>query len=83
MRAYGRDRDQAEAIGPRSSKPTRTERVIQHANRMWTVREVVDPTTRAPVLIFSSDGLARRVRVYPPHWRNLSDDDLYRLSWSR
>ena len=33
-------------------------------------------------LIFASDSVVRRVRQFPPHWRNLSDDELALLSWS-
>jgi len=32
-------------------------------------------------LIFSSDDVMRRVRVYPPNWIDLPDDDLIALSF--
>ena len=32
-------------------------------------------------LIFASDSAVRRVREYPVHWLQLSDDDLIALSW--
>ena len=32
-------------------------------------------------LVFESDGFVRRVRVYPRNWRELSTEDLLRLSW--
>ena len=34
-----------------------------------------------PSLVFESESTVRRVRAYPPNWRNLSDDDLFALSW--
>lgn len=61
------------------SGPERTFLVDGH---VWTVREAVDPVTRTRSLIFSTDGLARRVRKYPPNWRELSSDELRALSWS-
>lgn len=59
--------------------PERTYVIKGHA---WTVCEVVDPITLTPVLIFTSAGVGRRVRNYPPNWRNLSGDELQTLSWS-
>ena len=50
--------------------------------RTWTVREAVDPTTHTRVRIFTSDRVGRRVRHYPPNWRELSATDLHALSWS-
>lgn len=32
-------------------------------------------------LIFASDSVVRRVREYPAHWLQLSDEDLIALSW--
>ena len=32
-------------------------------------------------LIFSSDSAVRRVRDYPAHWTELSDEELIALSW--
>jgi hypothetical protein len=49
----------------------------------WTVQEVIDPMTSTPVLIFSGPGVGRRVRNYPPNWRDLPAEQLYKLSWSR
>lgn len=48
----------------------------------WSVREVVDPITLSPVLIFTSVGVGRRVRHYPTNWRDLSSDELHAVSWS-
>ena len=33
-------------------------------------------------LIFASDDAVRRVWVYPPRWRTMSDGELEALSWS-
>jgi hypothetical protein len=49
---------------------------------VWTVREAIDPITQTPVLIFTSDRVGRRVRLYPANWRELSDKELHGLSWS-
>jgi hypothetical protein len=48
----------------------------------WTVREELrNPTHRS--LVFENTKVARRVRQFPPNWRELSDEQLYALSWSR
>jgi hypothetical protein len=51
----------------------------------WWVYE--DERTEAPfygpALLFKGDHIARRIREYPKHWRELSDEALYALSWSR
>ncbi|HEY2377340.1 MAG TPA: hypothetical protein VGH98_15290 [Gemmatimonadaceae bacterium] len=36
-----------------------------------------------PALVFQTAGSARRVRTYPANWRELPDEQLYALSWSR
>jgi len=50
----------------------------------WLVYEL-PPTVydrrNSPSLVFESEGVVRRVRAYPEHWRDLSDDDLFALSW--
>jgi hypothetical protein len=33
-------------------------------------------------LVFESEGTVRRVRNYPPNWRDLSDAELFDVSWS-
>jgi hypothetical protein len=63
------------AIGP--------ERSYAVGGRDWTACEVVDPVSLARVLVFLSDGVARRVRHYPSDWRVLSADELHALSWGR
>ena len=50
--------------------------------KTWSVREVVDPITLSPVLIFTSVGVGRRVRHYPANWRDLSSEELRVVSWS-
>jgi len=48
--------------------------------QLWTVYEDLEGD---PALVFETDGIARRVRNYPANWRELSDDKIYALSWSR
>ncbi|MFL5612415.1 MAG: hypothetical protein ACJ796_01990 [Gemmatimonadaceae bacterium] len=45
----------------------------------WTACE----DARHGAVIFYGPGIARRVAIYPPNWYELSDIDLYALSWSR
>jgi hypothetical protein len=33
-------------------------------------------------LIFASESVVRRVRNFPVHWRDLSDDELSSVSWN-
>jgi hypothetical protein len=55
------------------------------AGEIWSVYE--DTRTEVPflgpALVFESDQAVRRVRQYPANWRELSDEKLYALSWSR
>jgi hypothetical protein len=64
-----------QAIGP--------ERTIIVDGHAWTVCEAMDPVTQTPTLIFRGHTVARRVRQYDAKWRDLSDGELYALSWSR
>ncbi|HKW11325.1 MAG TPA: hypothetical protein VJO33_13165 [Gemmatimonadaceae bacterium] len=59
------------------------ERPILGAALPLTVCETVDLVTMTRTLVFLGNGVARRVRIYPTNWRELSDDALYTLSWSR
>jgi hypothetical protein len=48
----------------------------------WSVREYGDGGTAAErYLIFESDSVVRRVRVFPDTWRALSAVGLLALSW--
>jgi len=51
----------------------------------WLVQEVEDPYSRRSnrSLVFSSDTVMRRVRSYPAHWLELSETELYALSFAR
>jgi hypothetical protein len=49
----------------------------------WEVRELIDPVSLSPTLVFLGASIARRVRSYPANWRELTDNELYALSWSR
>lgn len=48
----------------------------------WSVWEDLRPAS-GPSLVFENTKIARRVRVYPQNWRDLTDEELYALSWSR
>ncbi len=67
----------------RSNGPPRTFRAPDGV--AWTIREhaVDHGAGGAPCLIFECEGVIRRVRNFPPNWRELSDDALHDLSWSR
>ena len=50
----------------------------------WTVHEVHDPgADHGRSLIFVSPTGFRRVRDFPPDWRQLDADRLWALSWAR
>lgn len=58
---------------------TRQVRHFKAAGQDWTVYE---DSTAERALIFETDRIARRVRVYPANWAELSDYELDALSWS-
>jgi len=66
-----------------SSSVSFDERLLQHGNDQWTVREVdAHQTPGAPsqsCLICESSDVIRRLWRYPQNWRSLSDDELWRL----
>lgn len=48
----------------------------------WLVYELLMPyDRRGATLVFESESIVRRVRVYPSNWRDLGDPELYALSW--
>ena len=55
------------------------------AGGAWVVCEDPDasPPKFGPALVFYGPGTARRVREYPANWMELSDDELYAVSWHR
>lgn len=61
-------------------------RVVIMDGERWTVYESrlgqYDRRSR-PHLFFESDSAVRRVREYPSNWRELSDEELARLSGQR
>ena len=59
---------------------TRQVRHFKAAGQDWTVYE---ESVADRALIFETDHVARRVRVYPADWAELPDETLYVLSWSR
>jgi hypothetical protein len=54
--------------------------VTDEEGHVWRVREV-GFADAAPSLIFESELGFRRVRVYPPQWITLSEDELLAVSW--
>ena len=74
------------------SEPRQAPRIERLASRSvrdahgvpWLVQEVRDleyDRRATTSLIFSSDDVMRRVRVYPPNWIDLPDDELIALSF--
>ena len=64
--------------------PGMVKRPIAINGVMWTVCEHPGGTrlNESRSLIFYGPGLVRRTRRYPPNWRELSDEQLFELSWS-
>ena len=65
--------------GPRTHQ---AERRIIVDGEGWAVWED-SKALSGPSLVFEANKIARRVHHYPSNWRELSDDQLYALSWSR
>jgi hypothetical protein len=63
--------------------PIGRERSFRVSGEVWAVHETIDAISSARVLIFACDKIARRVREFPLAWRELSDEDLWTLSWGR
>jgi hypothetical protein len=64
----------------------RAARRIPSDGVLWLVYELAASAydrRQSPCLIFESDSVVRRVRDYPPNWRELGDEDLIALSWTR
>lgn len=60
-------------------------RQLSFEGAQWLVYELPpSPYDRrtAASLIFESDAAFRRVRTFPANWRDLSDDELFALSWT-
>lgn len=63
----------------------RTARSLVVEDIPWRVYELpamAFDRRNSPSLIFESDATVRRVRDFPTTWRELSDDELFALSWS-
>ena len=58
------------------------ERRFAIAGEAWAVWEDLR-TVPGRSLVFENTKVARRVHKYPSNWRELSDERLYALSWSR
>jgi hypothetical protein len=74
--------DQGAFPEPRSrERAERTCRALtDEEGHLWRVREV-SYADSAPSLVFECECGFRRVRDYPKHWLQLSDTELYELSW--
>lgn len=60
-------------------------RQLQTASGLWLVYELraaLFDERRGTSLVFESDSVIRRVRKFPPNWRELTDEELLALSWS-
>ena len=61
----------------------RGERRFALAGEGWSVWEDLRPAPFGPALVFENDKVTRRVHQYPANWRELTDEALYALSWTR
>jgi hypothetical protein len=58
--------------------------LVDDEGRAWTVRERVDDLRTHPgrrSLVFEAHHAIRRLWVYPSDWHELSDEELWLLSW--
>ena len=66
-------------------KAQRTARQFIVDATRWLVYELPPPSfdrRMTSTLVFESDEVIRKVRNFPNNWRDLSDDELFALSWS-
>lgn len=59
-----------------------TTRRFYAEDTLWFVREVLAPNfdrRGGTHLLFESDNVMRRVRIFPVNWYDLSDEELYAL----
>lgn len=63
----------------------RTGRVVDEEEKHWLVYELPPSHDRrsSPSLVFESDTAIRRIREFPGNWRELSDEELIALSWTK
>lgn len=60
--------------------------VDRSTNAQWVVFEIRNASydrRDGRSLVFSTDGVMRRVRNFPPNWLELPDQDLLELSYRR
>lgn len=80
-RAEGTAANPSVAARGEDASETGEDRLVRDEDgHLWRVREVRFADAR-PSLIFESEVSFRRVRAYPPDWRQLGDAELYALSW--
>ena len=74
-----------DSVEPKTRHHESAVRFIRTVDAEWRVYEQVSVYDRrqAPDLVFESDGVIRRVRNYPPNWKELSDAALLAVSWGR
>ena len=61
----------------------RSRSIRDDEGRAWLVREAPLPAFERHAglcLVFERPEVVRRIRVFPEHWLDLTDGDLYRLS---
>jgi hypothetical protein len=60
-------------------------RSFLHDGERWHAYEVHRPYDRrsSRALVFECQSALRVVRDYPAHWRTLTDEELWALSWQR
>lgn len=73
--------DSARETGLGNSEPRV---IVGDDGRAWIVREVgpgiYDRRASTSLVFWSDDEIMRRVRVFPEHWRELTDSELYALT---
>ena len=75
-------KDEGELLEPRPrDRVPRPHRLVRdEEGHLWRIRELTFADA-PPSLVFESEGVFRRVRHYPTNWEELTDVQLYALSW--
>ena len=74
--------ENATASPAADTSPDAGKRQFIIGGELWFVHEH-STSGNDTALVFESPNTARRVRDYPRNWRDLSDQELYSLSWKR
>lgn len=78
--------DREPGVAPQRAPAKSVARRLIMDGDVWLVYERASaPMDRrsTPSLVFECRAVIRRVRDYPANWRELSDEELARLSWRR